>query len=554
MKELVIRTLSGLGLTPDELERLIEPSKVQEHGDYAFPCFTLAQKRKRNPVELARDIAGRLKFPKEIARIEAVGPYINFFINAQWLASEVLDKIFNKGDAYGRGTIGKGKTVVIDMSSPNIAKPFGVGHLRSTIIGNSIALIHRFLGYTAIRLNYLGDWGTPFGKIIAGYKRFGDAKKLKEQPIKHLYDIYVKVSKDEEYDALGKEEFLKMEQGDVKTLALWRQFKELSIKEFKKMYDLLGVDFEITSGESLYNNQLDETVELLRKKGLLEMNEGAEIVNLEHLGLGVALIKKSDGATLYMTRDIAAALDRHMRYKADALLYEVGSEQKLHFKQLFQILEMLGNKWAKQCVHIDHGLYLDNDGKKFSTRKGKLIFMEEILDETIELAKKELKKRSELSSRELSTRALAIARAAIIYGDLKNYRAHDTIFDIDRFVSFEGDTGPYLLYSYARAQSIVRKAGRAKKGAVSELGAEEHALVKELARFPDIVEQAVRDYAPNGIAHYAYTLAQTFNEFYHKEKVIGSEREAFRLNLVRAFAQTLKNALTLLGIPVLEEM
>lgn len=556
MKSVVAKILAKkVGLAKSEIENLIERPKQTKHGDWAFPCFNLANLEKKNPAIIASDLAKSLKLTKEITRVEAVGPYVNFFVNSEMLAHTTLARILREKTKYGSNVSGMGKTMVIDMSSPNIAKPFGIGHLRSTIIGNSIALLHRFSGYKTVKINYLGDWGTPFGKIIAGFNEFGNERKLKERPLEHLYDVYVKASGDERFEKLGREWFKKMESGDAEALKLWKKFRALSIKEFSSIYKLLGIEFDVISGESEYNQKMDATVSELERKKLLTESEGAWIVNLEPYGLGVCLIKKSDGATLYATRDITAAIDRHRRYRADTLIYEVGSEQKMHFKQFFKVLELMGYVWAKDCVHIDHGLYLDSDGKKFSTRKGKTVFMMDILQETIELARKEILARGKISQSALEKRAQAIARAAIFYGDLKNYRAHDMIFDLDRFVSFEGDTGPYLLYSYARAQSIVRKTA-SRTEVISDVSLEmpEHHLVTELARFPEIVEQATTDYAPSLIAQYAYTLSQTFNEFYHTCPVIGTKQETFRITLVRCFAQTLKNALSLLGISVLEAM
>ena len=557
MKDAIIRSLvKSSGLPRAKVEGLIEIPKDSTLGDFAFPCFTLARHFKKNPIEIAKDIGAKIAFGKEIEKINVDGPYINFFLNSAQTAQTTLREILRKKEKFGHTAQGRGSTFVIDMSSPNIAKPFGVGHLRSTIIGNAVAFLYESLGYKIVRINYLGDWGTPFGKIIAGYKEFGSQEELKKNPIKHLLDVYVKASADERFEVLGREWFRKMEDGDKEALALWKKFRKVSIDEFNKIYKLLNVTFDRISGESEYNRAMANTIKELERKNLLEKSEGAQVINLEKYGLGVCLIKKSDGATLYATRDITAAIDRQKKYKAKRLMYEVGAEQKLYFKQMFKVLELMGHKWARECVHIDHGLYLDNDGKKFATRKGKIVFMDGILSETIHLAKEEILKRSALSKKELEKRALAIARAAILYGDLKNYRGHDMVFDIDRFISFEGDTGPYLLYSYARAKSILRKKRGAqnKISAVDVLNLHERALVNALARFPEIVQEAATWYAPNIIAQYAYTLAQRFNEFYHATPVIGSDKEGFRLTLVSAFAQVLKNALYLLGISVLEEM
>lgn len=556
MKEKIISLLAKETKLPkEEVEKLIESPPSPEMGDYAFPCFVLAKQFKKNPVEIAKSIAQKIK-SSDFEKVEAKGPYLNFFINRSLLADDILKKIQKEKDSYGASKVGKGKTIVFDMSSPNIAKPFGIGHLRSTIIGNSISEIAKFQGYKTVKINYLGDWGTQFGKLIVGYNKFGSAAKLKKDPIKHLLELYVKVSKDESLEESAREEFKKLEDSDKENLKLWKQFRDLSLKEFDKIYNLLDIKFDLVSGESTYNNKMDKTIEELEKKNLLKESEGAQIVDLESYNLGVCLIKKSDGATLYATRDLTAAIDRHNKYKFDKMIYEVGSEQKLHFRQIFKVLELLGYKWAKDCVHVDHGLYLGEDGKKFSTRKGKTVFMSDILEETRELAKAELKKRYKLSEKELELRTKAIANAAIFYGDLKNYRANDVIFDIDRFLSFEGDTGPYLLYTYARAKSILEKAKYSSKNKYSTIypNDKEKALIFQLGNFPQTVSHALKELSPNIIANYTYQLAQQFNEFYHSTQVIGSDNEAFRLALVDSFSQVLKNALALLGISVIEKM
>lgn len=555
MKEQVIKHLSKhTQINKQEIEKLLEVPPTEELGDYAFPCFTLSKKLKKSPNEIAQDLLKKID-SKEFEKVEAKGPYINFFLNKTDLAKETLTKILKEKDKYGSSNLGKNKKIVVEYSSPNMAKPFGIGHLRSTIIGNSLANIAEFLGFKPIRMSHPGDWGTPFGKIIAGYKDFGSESKLKKEPIKHLFDIYTKVSKEEEYNSKGREEFNKMEAGDKKTLALWKKFRDLSFKEFDKIYKLLNVKFDVIAGESEYNNKMGKTVKELETINLLELSEGAYIIDLKKFNLGVVLIKKSDGATLYATRDLTAAIDRYEKYKFAQMIYEVGSEQRLYFKQLFKTLEIMGHKWAKHCVHVEHGLYLDKDGKKFATRKGKTIFMEDVLEETKQLAKKELKKRAKLSAKELETRAKSIARAAIFYGDLKNYRGQDAIFDIQKFLSFEGNTGPYLLYTYARAKSIIRKAKKAaNQFTLEELNKTEKALISKLSAFPETVERAYKNLAPNQIANYSFELSQKFNEFYHSNKVIGSKDESFRLSLVAAFAQTLKNSLNLLGIETLESM
>ena len=325
MKETIISSLvKSSGLPRAEVEGLIEIPKDPTLGDFAFPCFTLARHFKKNPSEIAKDIGAKIKVGKEIEKISVVGPYVNFFLNSAQTAQTTLHEILKKKDRFGQATLGRGNTFVIDMSSPNIAKPFGVGHLRSTIIGNSVAFLYESLGYKIVRINYLGDWGTPFGKIIAGYKEFGSPRELKHHPIKHLFEVYVKASADERFESLGREWFRKMEDGDKEALDLWKKFRKVSIDEFNKIYKLLNVTFDRISGESDYNFAMENTIKELERKNLLEESEGAQIVNLEKYGLGVCLIKKSDGATLYATRDITAAIDRQKKYKAKRLMYEVG--------------------------------------------------------------------------------------------------------------------------------------------------------------------------------------------------------------------------------------
>ncbi|KKP88241.1 MAG: arginyl-tRNA ligase [Candidatus Nomurabacteria bacterium GW2011_GWC2_35_8] len=540
-------------LKKDDIENLIEVPKDSKLGDFAFPCFSLSKEMKKSPVEIAKDLVFKLKSP-ELEKVEAIGPYLNFFVNKSSLATETLGKIQREKEKFGSSKKGKGKRVVIDMSSPNIAKPFGIGHLRSTIIGNSLSEIAKFQGYDVTKINYLGDWGTQFGKMIVGWKKKGNEIKLKKEPIKHLLELYVEGNKTE-YEDDARKWFKKLEDGDKEALQLWNKFKEYSLKEFDIIYNFMGIKFDVLSGESKYNDKMEDTIKLLAEKGLLEESEGAQIVNLEEYKLGVCLIKKSDGATLYATRDITAAIERQNDYKFSKMIYEVGNEQRLHFQQLFKVLELLGFQWAKDCVHVNHGLYLDEDGKKFATRKGKTIFMEDILSETVALAKEEIKKREKLDEKELEERAKKIALAAIFYGDLKNYRANDIIFDVNKFISFEGNTGPYLLYSYARAKSILRKANFKETNIeVKDLSESEKALINKLASFPEVVQHSFDNLSPNIIANYSFDLSQLFNEFYHSSQVIGSEQEALRLSIVNCFAQTLSNALSLLGISVIEKM
>lgn len=530
----------------EDVSDILEIPADSSKGDIALPCFFLSKKLKKSPVVIAEELADKIKLSGIFSKVENVGPYLNFFLDKNLYSQRLIEEIFSLKGNYGRNAIGKSKNVVVEYSSPNIAKSFGIGHLRSTLIGNAIANIHEFNDYKVIRINYLGDWGTPFGKILFGYEKFGNKKLLKKDPVKHLFDLYVKMNKEDTYDNESKEYFKRLESGDKELVKQWKLFRELSIKEFKEIYSLLGVKFDVYSGEADYNSKLESVIKELTKKKLLVEDDGANVVKLDELG--VALIQKSDGSSLYMTRDIATAIDRYKKYKFDKMIYEVGSEQKLHFRQLFKVLDLMGNKWGRDCVHIAHGMYLGEDGKKFSTRKGKTVLMKDVLNETIKLAERSIK------GRKVSPNAAKeIAKAAIIYGDLKNQPGRDAIFNIDKFLEFSGDTGPYLLYTYARANSIVDNL-KIRKFSDVILEKNEFELIKKMGEFPSIVKNSMENINPSLVSHYSYELCQTFNEFYHSCKVIDSSNEAFRINLVKSFMIVLKNSLSLLGINVVKRM
>ena len=552
MKDVVVKLIAEeVDFDICEIEGLLEVPPRSEMGDYAFPCFGLAKTLKKSPGVIAGDLA--LNFvkvlPKEIERVEASGAYVNFFIDKGIFARKVL------GKDYGKKVLKNGKRIVIDMSSPNIAKPFGIGHLRSTIIGNSIARICEANGFEAVKINYLGDWGTQFGKIICAWKKWGSEEKLESDAIGHLQELYVRINATDEFDDECRLEFKKLESGDFENLALWKRFREMSLVKFQKIYDLLGISFDEVSGESLYNDKMDAVIFELKEKGLLIEDAGARIVDLDDVGLGKVLIQKSDGTSLYATRDLAMALDRKKVYDFDRAIYEVGAEQTLHFRQVFGILKKMGYAWADDLVHAAHGLYLDSDGKKFSTRRGKTVYMEDVLGEVVEKARGNLEARGDCDN--LDERARRIALAAIFYGDLKNNREHNMVFDVDRFLSFEGDTGPYLLYSYARASSILRKIKFESKRQdikYKDFGDLEFALIKKIDLFDNVVVKAYEDLSPNLIANYCFELAKDFNEFYHGCPVLGGESEAFRLEIVEVFRVVIKKGLDLLGIETLEEM
>ena len=566
MKQVVIGILKkalkkiGVTLTEQELERLIEVPPRLDMGDYAFPCFFMAEELKMSPHEIALELREKIgNIPvTDLDDVTTVGGYVNFFVDRKSLARQVIWDSIQKKKSFGKNNLGNRKKIVLDYSHPNIAKPFGIGHLRSTIIGNSIANIADFLGYRSVRLNYLGDWGSQFGKILYGFEKYGSETRLMQNPIKHLFNIYVKVSKSKKSEEPSREAFKKLEQRDKKALMLWKLFRGLSLKEFEKIYKIFNIKFDSYSGEADVVKYVPRVIKELTDKNLLKKSKGAMIVDLGKYNLEVAMIKKSDGTTTYATRDIAAAIKRFEKYKFEKMIYQVGQEQSLYFKQIFKILELLGYKWAQNCIHSEHGLYLDKNKKKFATRKGKTVFMEDIIKKTKTLTAREIKKRfPKIKKDDLEERALKVAIAAIFYGDLKNTKKNDIVFDLKKFTSFDGNTGPYILYTYARAGSILKKAEKKEitnKFNIPDLEEQEFELIKKLSQFPDIVIDSFTHLNPSMIANYCYQVCQKFNEFYQSCPVIKSESATFRLALVESSRQILRNALHLLGIEVLEEM
>lgn len=546
-----------LGLTKEQINSSLEKPPKSELGDYAFPCFSISEKLKMSPHDAALELRGKIGNTPvmDFENINVNGPYINFFFNRKELARKIVYEVLTKRHEYGQKKQPIRKKIVVEFSSPNIAKPFGIGHLRSTIIGNAIANICEKNGFKVKRISYPGDWGTQFGKLIYGFKKWGNYEKLSENPIKYLEKLYVKVNSDPANDAPSRREFKKLEEGDKENIALWRIFKEESMDEFEKIYKLFGIKFDEYLPESIYQKKMKLVKSELQEKNLIEVSEGALIINLEIFNLGKALVQKADGATLYLTRDLASAIDRYKKYKFHRMIYEVGQDQILHFQQLFKILRLMGYEWADNCTHVSHGMYLDTDRKKFATRKGKTVYMEDVLNKTKTLARTQIKKRSpNLSEEELEERSLKVAIAAIFYGDLKNNLKNNIIFDIKKFVSFEGNTGPYLQYSYARASSILKKIKTDKKFSIPNLRDEEIELIKKLEKFPYVIEKAYETLSPSVVANYAFELSKLFNEFYHECPVIGESEETFRLALVDSFRQVLKNSVDILGIPILEEM
>lgn len=546
----------GIKLSKEEIASRIEIPPNVEMGDYSFPCFSLVEKLKDSPHQIALEIREKIGTPQatEFDDIQVQGPYINFFLDRKDLARKAVFEAITEKKNYGKSKDGRGKKIVFEFSSPNIAKHFGIGHLRSTIMGNSLSNIAEFLGYRAVRINYYGDWGASFGKIIFGYKKFGNDEALLKDPLDHLTKVYIKANS-KKYEKPSSEWFKKLEDRDKEALMLWKVFRERSIEEFQKIYKDLGIKFDFFSSESQSVKKSKEILTQLEKKKLITKSKGALIVDLKKYNLDVLIMVKTDGATTYALRDIAEAIERYKKYKFTKMIYEVGHEQEMYLRQIFKIIELMGYKWAEDCIHVSHGLYLGKDNKKFSTRKGRTFYMKDILKEIEKFAAREIRKRERrISNEELAERAHKLAIASIFYSDLKNSRKNDVVFDPAKFVSFEGNTGPYILYSYARASSIIRKSQNPSKFEINELSQKELELVKKIIEFKDIVKSSFESMNPAVIANFSYELAKNFNEFYHECPVIGSEKESFRLALVEAFRVVLKNSLNLLGIEILQKM
>jgi len=548
----------GEHLSVDEIVSMIEVPKYANQGDLAFPAFTLAKVLRKAPQAIATEIVEAVS-DQHIERAEAMGPYANFFLERSAFADEVLKEVLELGEHYGDWDYGQGRKVVIDMSSPNIAKPMSMGHLRSTVIGNAIANLEKKVGYEPIRINHLGDWGTQFGKLIEAYKLWGSEELVKADPIAELIKLYVRFHEEAELDPTlddkGRAWFKKLEDGDAEAVRLWEWFRSESLKEFNRVYDLLGVTFDSYNGEAFYNDKMDVVVDMLEDANLLKVDNGATIVDLEKYDLPPALIKKSDGATLYMTRDLAAANYRKNTYDFAKCIYVVGMEQSNHFKQLKAVLNELNLPWSENIVHIPFGLITLN-GKKLSTRKGKIILLEGVLKEATELALKQIEaKNPSLENKEAVAHAVGVG--AVIFHDLKNDRTNNFDFALEEVVQFEGETGPYVQYTHARAMSILRKANHTvdTKEAFSLTDDDAWEVLKLIENYPNVVRFAEEKCEPSAIAKFVINLAQAFNKYYAHTKVL-VEDEAFnsRIALVQTTASILKQGLALLGVAAPDEM
>ncbi|WP_416198154.1 MAG: arginine--tRNA ligase [Sporanaerobacter sp.] len=549
------------GLDIDEIESLIEIPPSYDMGDYAFPCFKLAKTFRKAPNLIAEEIANKIRENEYFERIENVGPYVNFFVNKEVLARTVLDEVKSKNETYGSSTLGEGKTVIVEYSSPNIAKPFHIGHIRTTIIGHALYRIYSFLGYKTIAINHLGDYGTQFGKLIVAYKNWGDRSVIEKDPINELLKLYVKFHEEaEKNDNLNDEArswFKKLEDGNEEALELWRWMREISLKEFNKVYDLLGIKFDYFTGESFYSDKMPRVIKELEEKNLLVKSEGAEIVDLEKYNMPPALIRKSDGSTLYITRDIAAAIYRKEKFDFYKNIYVVGSEQILHFKQWKKVIELMGYDWAKDCIHVPFGMVSLEEGT-MSTRKGKVVFLEDVLKKAVEKTRDIIDERNpNLEDKETVARQVGIG--AIVFQELFNSRIKDYVFSWDKTLSFEGETGPYVQYAHARATSLLGKSDFSVEDEVdySLLNAEEEMnIIRLLYDFPSIIIDSAEKNEPSFVTRQIVEIAKAFNRFYHNCPILTEEEDVkkARLHLVYATKVVLKTGLSLLGIEAPEKM
>lgn len=545
-------------LSLEKISQLLENPKSADHGDVAFPAFALAKVYRKAPQQIAADLAEKID-SANFAKIEVVGPYLNFFMNKGTVSSKVLAEVAAKQNHFGDSTVGNNGEVPIDLSSPNIAKPISMGHLRSTVIGNSIGFILEKIGYKPVRINHLGDWGTQFGKLIVAYKKWGSEEKVKAEPINELLRLYVEFHEVAENEPELNDEarawFKRLEEGDEEALHLWTWFRSESMKEFNKIYGLLDIHFDSLNGEAFYNDKMDEIVDLLEEKHLLKQDNGATIVDLSAYDLNPALIKKSDGATLYITRDLAAALYRKRTYNFVKSVYVVGNEQSNHFKQLKAVLTEMGFDWAKDIQHVPFGL-ITQGGKKLSTRKGKIVLLEEVLNQAIDSANEQIsEKNPNLANKEVVARQVGVG--AVVFHDLKNDRLNNFDFMLEEVVRFEGETGPYVQYTHARAMSLLRKANFTASAAADYALDDEESweVVKLIQSYPETVQQAADKLEPSVIAKHAIKLAQAFNKYYAHTKIVAEdEQRQARLALVHAVTILLKEDLRLLGVGAPDEM
>lgn len=563
LKDYIVKVLCQHVPIPEQkIQELLEIPPNEELGDIAFPCFFLAKEWRKSPHLIARELADNVYIPD--VETKAMGPYLNFFFHKGTYGKKLLSGAYSP--SFLNINVGQGQRIIIDMSSPNIAKPFGIGHLRSTMIGNALYHLYKKVGYEPVRVNHLGDWGTQFGKQMSAYKRWGNPELIQQDPIRGFFNLYVKFHEEAEKNPTLEDEarkwFAKLEKGDKEAHELWNYFVRESLKEFKRMYEKLGVEFEYYLGESFYNDKMGAVVEELTEKGLLEESDGAYVVRLDEKEMPPCIILKSDGSTIYATRDLATALYRHDELKGDRLVYVVGAEQSLHFKQVFSVLEKMGRSWARECEHVPFGL-MRLEGKKMSTRRGRVITLEEVLNEAVDRAKELIEEKNpDLQNKEEVAQAMGIG--AVIFGDLKHNRINEVNFSLEESLNFEGDTGPYVQYTYVRIQSIKEKS-MLKSDEIENIAAisEQHlnqketwSLLKEVVQYPSILERAAAQNEPSILARYLLDLCKQFNKFYQQNRILVENVQEMKTKLMAAqiVGEIIHDGLTILGLKVPNKM
>jgi len=564
-KQIIAKQISKtIEINAKELEGYIETPKDSKNGDYAFPCFRLAKELRKAPPAIASEIKEKLEPVEEIEKVEVAGGYLNFFINKSTLAEEVLGEI-SKTEQYGKSIVGEGKNIVIDYSAPNIAKPFHIGHLRSTVIGGALYNIYKYLGYNVTGVNHLGDYGTQFGKLIEGYKMWGEEYDIEKDPINELTKIYIRINEacknDEQILENCRNNFKKLEDGDSYCVEIWKKFRELSLQEFQKVYDLLGSKFDSWNGESFYSDKMPEVIDLLQKTGKLVESQGAKIIDLEDKGINTpCIIEKSNGSTTYATRDLAAILYRARTYDFDKALYVTSYEQVLHFKQVFEVAKLLGldEKYTNGLEHVSFGMVLLPEGK-MSTREGNIIKLEELLNEAISRAKEIIEQKNpDLENKEEVAKKVGIG--AVIFNDMSASRIKDEVFDWNTILNFQGETGPYIQYTYVRTKSVLEKAGylpKIENVKIDNLSDEySMAILKLIYNFEDILIQVTDKNEPSILARYLIELAKAYSSFYNENKIIVDDKDVqdARVYLTYAVSQVLKQGANLLGIEMPEKM
>ena len=546
------------GFTAEQLKGMLSVPPNREMGDYALPCFPFAKVFRKSPNTIAEELAAEISADAVIESVSALSGYLNFKISRAAFAKDVLSRIEAEGEKYGSSTEGAGKTVCIDYSSINIAKPFHIGHLMTTVLGGALYRIFNFLGYRAVGINHLGDWGTQFGKLISAYKRWGDREKIEHGRVRELMQIYVKFHEEAEKDPALEEEarayFKKIEEGDPECMELFNWFRDLTLIYVEKIYGLLNIRFDSYAGESFYNDKMQPVIDALAEKGLLTESDGAKVVDLSAYDMPPCLILKADGATLYATRDLAAAFYRKQTYDFHKCLYVVAYQQNLHFQQIFKVLELMGADFAKDMEHVAYGMVSLSTGA-MSTRKGNVVFLEDVISACIQKSREIIEEKNpDLPDKDTVSRQ--VGTAAVIFGALSNAKIKDTVFDINKVTNFDGETGPYVQYTAARANSVLEKAGNFTPVYDVPLTDDEYEVVSLLSSYPETVRLAAEKREPCFVTRLAADLAQAYNKFYFSCKILDAEPDvrAFRLSLTRATRTVLSSALGLLGIEIPEKM